>query len=343
MSQYGAQGAAKKGKKYADILSYYYPGTNLASRTGSIRALITADTTNSVIVKPRSGLMFRNVATKKTVALPSKIGSATVSQWRIMPRSSKMTESALQYRTNDWHTYKSTYFTGDGQFEASGALTLVMPDSKGVVYRGALRSALPKKGSTTRDTVNVLSIEDYTRGVVSAEMPSSWAAEALRAQSVAARTYGVRAITSRRYYDICDTTSCQVYRGVSAETTNTNNAIKATAGKILTYNNVPAFTQFSSSSGGYSALGSQPYLKAKTDAYDPALVWTKSVSASTLEKKYTTIGTLKSLTITKRAGGGDWGGRVASLTLKGSKGTKTITGDDARWTLGLRSNWFRVN
>ncbi|MBK5216683.1 MAG: SpoIID/LytB domain-containing protein, partial [Propionibacteriales bacterium] len=142
--------------------------------------------------------------------------------------------------------------------------------------------------------------------------------------------------------------SCQVYRGVSAETTNTNNAIKATAGKILTYNNVPAFTQFSSSSGGYSALGSQPYLKAKTDAYDDwsgntVHDWTKSVSASTLEKKYTTIGTLKSLTITKRAGGGDWGGRVASLTLKGSKGTKTITGDDARWTLGLRSNWFRVN
>ena len=89
-------------------------------------------------------------------------------------------------------------------------------------------------------------------------------------------------------------------------------------------------------------------MKAKVDAYDDwagNLVhdWTKSVSALTLEKKYPTIGTLTSLTITKRTGGGDWGGRVSSLTLKGSKSSKTITGNDARATLALRSNWFRLN
>ena len=65
-------------------------------------------------------------------------------------------------------------------------------------YRTALRSSLPKSGATNRDTVNVLSIENYTRGVVAREMPSSWHAQALQAQSVAARTYGVRAITSSR-------------------------------------------------------------------------------------------------------------------------------------------------
>ena len=158
----------------------------------------------------------------------------------------------------------------------------------------------------------------------------------------------MRSLGASRYFDLCDTTSCQVYRGVDAETATTDAAVKATAGKILNYNGSPAFTQFSSSSGGYSALGNQPYLKAKVDAYDDwagdsAHDRTKSVSDSTLDKKYPTIGTLTSLTITKRTGGGDWGGRVSSMTLKGSKATKTITGNEARATLALRSNWFRVN
>ncbi len=121
--------------------------------------------------------------------------------------------------------------------------------------------------------------------------------EALKAQAVAARTYGVRGIVPTRYYDMCDTTSCQVFRGVAGETANTDKAIYATSGKILTYGGTPAFTQFSSSSGGWTAVGGQPYLVAKADAYDnwsgnPNHSWTASVKASTLEKKYPAIGTL---------------------------------------------------
>ncbi|MBC7597266.1 MAG: hypothetical protein H7288_25665, partial [Kineosporiaceae bacterium] len=99
------------------------------------------------------------------------------------------------------------------------------------------------------------------------------------------RGHTVRSLVASRYYDLCDTTSCQVYRGVDAETATTDAAVQATAGKILNYNGSPAFTQFSSSSGGYSALGNQPYLKAKVDAYDDwagnsVHDWTKSVSAA---------------------------------------------------------------
>ena len=345
MSQYGAEGAARDGKSASSILATYYPGTDQTKKTGNIRVLLSADTTDSVMVEGREGLTLRYVSSGKTLSLPSTIDGKKVIRWSIDPLSSDKKKSVLRYRTTStWATFKATTWTGDAQFEAS-TLDLVMPSDANRTYRTALRSSLPKSGATNRDTVNVLSIENYTRGVVAREMPSSWHAQALQAQSVAARTYGVRAITSSRYYDICDTTSCQVYGGADAETTSTDAAVKATAETILTYKGSPAFTQFSSSSGGYTAVGSQPYLKAVVDSTDgwsgnANHSWTQTVKASAIQAKYPTIGTLKSMKVTKRNGFGDYDGRVTTLELVGSKGTKTITGDQARTAFGLKSNWF---
>lgn len=346
MSQYGAEGAARSGKSYSTILERYYPGTDLGSKSGTIRVKITADSSDSVMIESRSGLKLKYLSSGKTLSLPDTISGQKVERWSIDPLSSDKRKSTLRYRTSGtWKTYKSTTWTGDAQFEAS-MMDLVLPGGAADrTYRTALRSSLPKSGATSRDTVNALSIENYTRGVVSREVPSTWHAEALKAQAVAARTYGARAITSDRNYDICDTTSCQVYGGADAERDSTNSAVSATDGKILTYGGKPAFAQFSSSSGGYTADGSQPYLKAVSDAWDDWSGnanhdWTKSVSASTIQSKYSSIGTLKSMQVTERNGRGDWGGRVLSLKLVGSKGTKTISGTDARWAFGLRSNWF---
>ncbi|MDQ3158232.1 MAG: SpoIID/LytB domain-containing protein [Actinomycetota bacterium] len=347
MGQYGAQGAAKRGLTYSKILEHYYPGTALGTKSGNIRVLLSKDSTDSVMVAGRSGLVFRNLATNKTIALPTTIGGKSVIRWSINPTAGKATQSSLQYRTGSAYvTYQNTNWTGDGQFEGPSDMTLILPNGESK-FRGALRSALPKKGATNRDTLNVLSVEDYTRGVVSAEMPSSWMPEALKAQSVAARTYGVRSLTPGRYYDICDTTACQVYGGVAKETGPTDSAISATKSKVLNYNGTPAFTQFSSSNGGYSATGSQPYLKAVNDPYDDWSGnanhdWKISVPASKIEKAHSSIGTLKQLKITKRNGSGDWGGRVDSISLIGSKKTITITGNAARTTFGLKSNWFKL-
>ena len=345
MSQYGAEGAARDGKKYASILSHYYPGAKLGSKSGTIRALVSGDSTDSVMVEGRSGMKLKYLSSGKTISLPDTIGGKKVIRWSIDPLSSNKKKSTLRYRTSStWKTYKGTTWTGNAQFEAS-TMRLVMPSGPDRTYRTALRSALPKSGATNRDTVNALSLENYTRGVVAREVPSSWHSETLKAQSVAARTYGARAMGSSRHYDICDTTSCQVYGGAGAETSSTDKAVAATAGKILTHSGKPALAQFSSSSGGYSSAGSQPYLKAVKDTWDnwsgnANHAWTKKVSASTIQSKYSSIGTLKSMRVTKRNGHGDWGGRVTSLELKGSKGTKTISGNDARWAFGLRSNWF---
>lgn len=346
MSQYGAQGAAKQGVKYSKILSTYYPGTKLATKTGNIRVLISQDTTDPVDIVGKSGLFFRKTGASSRMTLPTSVSGKTVTRWRIVPRSSDKTQSSLQYRTNgDWKTYKSTSWTGEAQFEGPPTMSLIMPDGSAVAYRGMIRSAPTSKGSKTRATVNVVSIEQYVQGVIAAEMPASWASEALKAQSVAARTYGVRSIVPSRYYDICNTTACQVYGGLSRETAATNAATAATKGKILTYAGKPAFTQFSSSSGGFTALGSQPYLKSVADPYDnwsgnPNRSWSTSVTAKSIQNAYPSIGTLKQLRVTKRTGGGAMGGRVVSLNLVGSSKTVTITGPDARWAMGLKSHWF---
>jgi SpoIID/LytB domain protein len=347
MSQYGAQGAAKLGVTYDKILARYYPGTVLGTKTGSIRVLLSQATSDAVTITGQSGLVFRNVAAKTTMALPTEIGGRRVTRWRILPLTADRTRSTLQYlTTGSYASYKSIHWTGDGQFEGPSSMMLVVPSGSTMKYRGALRSALPSKGAKTRDTVNVVPLKDYVRGVISAEMPSSWMPEALKAQAVAARTYGVRSISPTRYYDICNTTSCQVYGGAAKETAATDAAVNATRDKILTYQGLPAFTQFSSSSGGYTATGTQPYLKAVSDPWDAWSgnanhQWATTITAAKVESAYPAIGRLVRLTITQRSGVGDWGGRVSTLSLVGSTKTVTITGNQARSAFGLKSNWFR--
>ena len=70
-----------------------------------------------------------------------------------------------------------------------------------------------------------------------------------------------------------------MYGGAGAEDPRSNAAVTATARQILTYDGKPAFTQFSSSSGGWTSAGSVPYLAAKADPYDdydgnPVHAWT---------------------------------------------------------------------
>ena len=141
------------------------------------------------------------------------------------------------------------------------------------VYRDRLSAISPVAGSSKRVAVNSVTLEHYVKGVVPAEMPASWSPQAVQAQAVAARTYAwwSRAQAPDRYYQICDTSSCQVYKGYGGEHPAANTAVDATRGQILTYGGRPAFTQFSASSGGRTSAGGVPYLPSKGDPYD---AWT---------------------------------------------------------------------
>jgi putative cell wall-binding protein len=111
----------------------------------------------------------------------------------------------------------------------------------------------------------------------------------------------------------------------------------------LTSTGAIARTEFSSSTGGYTAGGNFP---AVEDTGDDTSVnrlyhdWTSKVPTSTVEAAYPTIGTLRAVAITKRNALGEDGGRALSVKLTGSAGSTTVTGDGLRSKLALKSDWF---
>jgi len=344
MSQYGARGAALAGLTSAQILAFYYPGTALAPLSASIKVLITGDTDNNTTVLPERGLRVRDLGNGRTYKLRTP---HTPKVWRLVQVNG---HTKVFYKTSRWHLYKTggrRSLAGDGELRsATGLLTLRLPTGDRV-YRGALRNA-------NRDTVNVLSIENYLKGVIASEMPASWPAAALQAQAVAARTYAARerADNLGDYYQICDTSACQVYRGVAGEQPQSNAAAAATAGQVLTYGGQYAFAQFASSNGGWSSSGGQPYLVPQPDPYaagagDPNLNWTKQVTVAAIQAAYPTVGQLTSIQIMTRDGNATYpnDGWVTSIVLtgNGSTPTKTISGSDLKSLFGLKSAYFTLS
>jgi stage II sporulation protein D len=345
MSQHGANGAAREGLSHEQIVKFYYPGTTFGTASRTIRVLISGDTTSDLIVNARRGLRLRDIGAGTTYALPNDVGAT---RWRVSVSGGRNVVDYLRSGTwRSWRPGGADALDGTGEFRArKGSITLVTPSGERP-YRGWLRAVPPSSGSTDRDTVNVLPMDAYIQGVVPAEMPASWEPEAVQAQAVAARTYAAfhRARNVDRYYQVCDTTACQVYAGVDGEHPLGNAAVRATARQILLHKGEPAFTEFSASSGGWTVAGDFSYLTARADPYDDwsgndVHDWSVALTAARISGAYPSIGKLRSIVVTSRDGNGQWKGRVLRMSLVGSKSTVSISGDDFRWKFGLRSNWF---
>ena len=249
LSQYGARNRAQAGQSWRQILRAYYPHTTLGSATGTIRVLITADTSKDVRVLPTSGLTVRSLGAKKSWRVPAKVRGKKVVAWRILPAGKR---SAISFKTGSWHAWRTA--KGDAEFRAGGRPIVLLTPAGRVPYRGALRSTLG-------NTVNLLPLESYVRGVVPREVPASWPAAAVRAQAVAARTYATferRVHRRTASYDLCDTSACQVYGGYAAEHPLGDAAARATARQIVKHDGQPIFAQFTSSNGGWSVDGGYP-------------------------------------------------------------------------------------
>jgi stage II sporulation protein D len=119
-------------------------------------------------------------------------------------------------------------------------------------YRGRLEVFANPRGTLT--VVNVLSLEDYVRGVVPNELsPGSYPAlEALKAQAVAARTYAIRNRNqfASQGFDLLPTTRSQVYGGLSTEQPLSTRAVEETRGIVATYQNEPINALYTSTCGG---------------------------------------------------------------------------------------------
>ena len=174
-------------------------------------------------------------------------------------------------------------------------------------YRGGFEYFRRTGGNVT--VVNVLTLEDYVNGVICYEMGPSWPLEALKAQAVCARTYALRNMGSHSSYgfDICNSTYCQVYRGMGngsasySPSKTSMQAVEETEGLVVTYNGKLAETPYSASFGGasedaYYVWGSDttntyPYLQGVEDPYETYdSSYTVSYTASQLEKRLQSYG-----------------------------------------------------
>jgi SpoIID/LytB domain protein len=224
-------------------------------------------------------------------------------------------------------------------------LIRVCDGGAGKPYRGFLTVLV---GDNVKRVVNTVQVEDYLRGVVPAEMPSSWEPAALQSQAVAARSYALAqgGENGNRYSwaKTCDDISCQVYSGANGEAANTDAAIAATAHQVRrSPSGVLQSTEFSASTGGWTTGTSFPNVEDKGDAHpsNPHHSWTVTLDPAAIAAKYG-LGTLEGISVTKRNGLGADGGRVTEMRLDGSTKDMTVTGSAFRSDMGLKSDWFTI-
>src|ERR1700710_129097 len=79
MSQYGDQGAAKRGLTWRQIMAFYYPGTTLGTTTGSMRVKLSGATAKSLVVQNATGLRVRTAGS--ATSYPAT--GTGVTQWRL--------------------------------------------------------------------------------------------------------------------------------------------------------------------------------------------------------------------------------------------------------------------
>lgn len=162
-------------------------------------------------------------------------------------------------------TYKGTYYKIESDNIVIKPTSAGFVSAKGRWYRGNI-IIQNKNGKLT--VINDLPLEEYIRGVVPAEMPTSWAYEAHKAQAIAARSYALANLGKRARlgYDLKDTPEDQAYNGASAETAGTNSAVEETKGIVLTYNTKVISAYYSASAGGQTNVNnwgsSVPYLRS---------------------------------------------------------------------------------
>ncbi len=257
-------------------------------------------------------------------------------------------------------TLAASNVTNPTAVATNGGPVMLCQSGPSIEMHGSL-TALAKSTGQPR-TVNTLPLEQYVADVAPSESPSTWAAlggagpqgqawgfQQSEAQTIAARSYvEASPLGFGGYADTCDQT-CQTYPGMKHETATSLLAAQATAGQVMVTNGTSkvATTEYSASSGGYSAGAQFPAVVDAGDAVcvsasacNPNHNWTVTLSAASIAAAYPSIGTFSSLTVTSRNGLGDLGGRVNQLTVTGTRGSVSVTGSAFAAAFNLKSTWF---
>jgi hypothetical protein len=379
MSAWGAYGLSVNGARtWKQILAYYYGGTDPGSagnesigvrllgfdnvgRTAVIstsgRAIWRGGAYGGLWAEYRGGGTYE-VYASAAAACPTTVGAVWTSLGLV---SSPPGQKVVTFATNL-----------DQTAEAPGeVLGLCQANGSVVHYRGTITAMIDGAGANR--TVNDVLVENYLKGVMSREVPSSWGnsaggagMNALWAFAVAQRSF---ALSQNRYgyAKTCDTQTCQVYGGSAYrsspasptswpgaavcesgnptfECATTNRAVAETAGVIRRWSNgAIVSTEYSSSHGPYSAGLSFPAVddSASNVPQNPYYSWTRIVDAGSLETRYG-LGNLigaYSERDPSSAANGVWGNRVV---LQGTNGTVAVGDLDFRNAFGFPSHGFTV-
>jgi stage II sporulation protein D len=339
LAQYGAHGYARDGgRNYRWILDHYYTGTTLgAAGVARVRVLVT------------SGVGRVTVGSAAAFTVTSANG-----------RTFNLSAGTHTIRANlQVRTANGTLRTLVGPLRFDPGTAVLRLSGNG--YRGRIR--VRAEGGLV-SAVNDVGLEQYIKGVVAWEMPASWHPEALKAQAVVARTYGLVSRKTGQWFDLYDDTRSQVYGGIRAEDSRASAAVDATRGEVVRSGGALAWTFYHSTSGGKTASREDewgppgiPYLVGVADAFDaisPHHVWGSTDaeddcpnggrdcvwSAAALKRALGSRApsSITDFVVAERNGSS----RVARTRLSGPSGATTITGATLRSVLGLRSTWFSI-
>ena len=157
--------------------------------------------------------------------------------------------------------------TSDMKLRVTSDSPIRLEERYGRSYRGSLEISQYEGGLTV---INDLPFEQYLYSVVGSEMGGNWPLEALKAQAVAARTYALKQGMKYGVAHISDTTYDQAYKGISAETPATIEAVKQTEGEVLVDGKGSLIeTLYSANAGGMTADESEIWGKTSLDYISP--------------------------------------------------------------------------
>ncbi len=235
-----------------------------------------------------------------------------------------------------------------------GEQIIIFPDEphifnlNGDDYRGKLKLIL-NSDSNSFCAINLVPLEPYLAGVISAEMPNYWEPEALKAQAISARTYCLyikKRFGDGRNWDVTKTQANQRYLGVAAESSQVWNVVNQTHGQVLVCKQTDGSTglfpaYYGSSCGGHTENSKNVFgdsfeplvgvscsyceSVAKSDFFFWPTVWfDKTIIADRLLKRYPRLAELGEIIDVNSVGQSDYGGysRLTRIEITGSSGKR---------------------
>ena len=181
---------------------------------------------NAYVYTDGGALVFASEDMKNASENPDSVIFRSQEGQKLILRPASLSENADGGNNSEENATDGTSYSADLPYIAIS----------GKKYPELLEFVIDPNGNIK--VINVVGLEQYIKGVLPNEVYTSWEPEALKAAAVATRTYTLKSMRGKHSslgFDLCSTTDCQVYAGVTKTAKSTDNAVDATRGLVLTY------------------------------------------------------------------------------------------------------------